>query len=70
MSKSKFSFESENLVVDWIRFNIQRFVDKKQIKQIAEYVFLNFGFNSTLTIGLDGKKEFLFNESKAKYPYK
>ena len=43
MSKNKLSFESENLVVDWI------------------------GFNSTLTIGLDGKEESLFNESKNKY---
>tara|TARA_Y100000385_G_scaffold18768_1_gene18817 strand:+ start:12863 stop:14356 length:1494 start_codon:yes stop_codon:yes gene_type:complete len=67
MSKSKFSFESENLVVDWIGFNIQGFVGKKQIKQIAEYIFLNFGFKSTLTVGLDGQQEFLFNESKAKY---
>ena len=50
-----------------IGFNIQGFVDKKQIKQIAEYLFSNFGFNSTLTIGLDEKEEFLFNKSKNKY---
>ena len=39
----------------------------KQVKQIAEYLFLNFGFNSTFAIGLNGKQETLFSNSKNKY---
>lgn len=37
------------------------------MKQIAEYLFLNFGFNSTFAIGPNGKKETLFSNSKNKY---
>ena len=39
MSKNKLSFESENLVVDWIGFNIQGLVDRNQVEQIAKYLF-------------------------------
>lgn len=67
MNQNKLTFDIENLVVDWIGFNIQGLVHKKQIKQIAKYLFQNFGFNSTFTIGSAGKEEYLFNESKNKY---
>jgi len=67
MKQNKFSFESENLVVDWIGFNIQGLVDKKQVEIIAKYFFQNFGFNSTFAIGFDGKEESLFENSKNKY---
>ena len=53
--------------MDWIGFNIQGLVDIKQVKQIAEYLFLNFGFNSTFAIGPNGKQETLFSNSKNKY---
>ena len=42
MSIDKLNFKSENLTVDWIGFNIQGLVDIKQVKQIAEYLLLNF----------------------------
>lgn len=64
MSKNKLSFKSENLQVDWIGFNIQGFAD---IKPIANYLFQNFGFNSTFTLGSDGKQETLFSNSKNKF---
>ena len=67
MIKNKLNFESENLVVDWIGFNIQGFVEKKQIKQIAEYLFQNFRFNSIFAVGLDGKEEVLFKDPKNDY---
>lgn len=55
MIRNKSSFKSENLIVDWIGFNIQGLRDRKQVKQIAKYLFRNFGFNSTFDVGLDGK---------------
>lgn len=67
MSVDKLNFKSENLTVDWIGFNIQGLVDIKQVKQIAEYLLLNFGFNSTFAIGPNGKQETLFFNSKNKY---
>lgn len=67
MKQNKSTFESENLIVDWIGFNIQGLLDRKQVKQIAKYLFQNFGFNSTLALGSDGKEEILFNDSKNKY---
>ena len=62
MKQNKSTFESENLVVDWIGFNIQGLLDRKQVKQIAKYLFQNFGFNSTIALGSDGKED-----SKNKY---
>ena len=67
MSIDKLNFKSENLTVDWIGFNIQGLVNIKQVKQIAEYLLLNFGFNSTFAIGPNGKQETLFFNSKNKY---
>jgi hypothetical protein len=67
MKQNKLSFESENLLVDWIGFNIQGFFERKQVKQIAKYLFQNFGFNSTFALRSDGKEEILFYDSKNKY---
>ena len=64
MIKNKISFESENLQVDWIGFNLQGFPD---VKPIANYLFQNFGFNSTVALGSDGKQEILFSNSKNKF---
>lgn len=49
---NKLSFESENLVVDWISFNLQGSV---AITPIANYLFQAFGFNSTITRIIKGK---------------
>ena len=67
MIKNKLSFESENLVVDWIGFNIEGLVNRKEIEIIANYLFRNFGFNSTFAIGSDGKEKILFNNPNNKY---
>jgi hypothetical protein len=64
MNQDKLTFQSQNLVVDWIGFNIQGSAD---IKQIANYLFQNFGFNSIFVSGLGGKQETLFSNSKNKY---
>jgi hypothetical protein len=52
MNQNKFTFESKNLTVDWIGFNIQGFVD---VRPIAKYLFQNFGFNSTIAKRINGK---------------
>ena len=52
MKKIKFTFESKNLVFDWIGFNIQGFGD---VKPIAKYLFQNFRFNSTIAKIINGK---------------
>lgn len=67
MNHNKLTFESENLVVDWIGFNIQGFVNKKQVERIANYLFQNFGFNFTFATGPNEEQKILFNDSKNKY---
>jgi hypothetical protein len=67
MKQNKLSFKSEKLLVDWIGFNIQGLLTKKQLEIIAKYLFQNFGFNCTLAVGLNGKEKILFEDSKNKY---
>ena len=67
MNQNKLTFESEKLQVDWIGFNIHGLLEKIQLKRIAKYLYKNFGFNSTIAVGLDGKQEPLFHELKNKY---
>ena len=57
MNRNKLTFESQNLVVDWIGFNIQGFVD---VRPIVKYLFQNFRFNSTFAKGFTGKEKDLF----------
>jgi len=57
---NKLTFKDENLVVDWIGFNIQGLLNKKQVEIIAKYLFENLQFNSTFALGSDGKQETLF----------
>ena len=47
MNPTKLSFESENLSIHYICFNIQGFIEFEDIKKIAFYLFESFGFNST-----------------------
>lgn len=67
MNQNNLTFDTENLVVDWIGFNIQGLVNRKQIERIAKSLFQNFGFNSTFALGSEGKQETLFCNSKNKY---
>ena len=60
MKETRLTFESENLVVDYISFNIQGLVARKQVQRIAKYFFQILGFNSTFAKGSTGKEEDLF----------
>ena len=53
--------------MDWIGFNIQGLVNQKEVEIIANYLFRNFGFNSTFAIGSDEKEKILFNNPNNKY---
>jgi len=52
MVKNKLTFESENLVGDYISFNIQGLIDPELI---LNYLFQNFGFNYTIEKRINGK---------------
>lgn len=73
MNKNKLTFESENLVVDYISFNIQGLVDRKQVERIAKHFFQILGFNSTFAKGSNGKEEDLFfdyhNQHRVSFRY-
>lgn len=60
MQETRLTFESENLVVDYISFNIQGLVGRKQVERIAKYFFQILGFNSTFAKGSTGNEEDLF----------
>ena len=67
MKKIKFTFESENLVVDWISFKFQYLEDSTKTK-IANY-FFKIGFNSYQESGKLAKpiKESILVSSKNKF---
>jgi hypothetical protein len=67
MKQNKLSFESENLVVDWISFKFQ-FLDNFAQTKLAEYLF-KIGFNSYQESGKLAKpvKESIFVSSKNKF---
>lgn len=54
MKQNKLSFESENLQVDFLRFNLQ-FVDKYEIQEVAEYLSKEYSCNSVF---IDQKKTY------------
>ena len=60
MAQNKFTFKSENLVVDFISFNIQGLVERKQVERIAKCFFQILEFNSTFAKGSTEKEEDLF----------
>jgi len=51
MNQNKFSFESENLVVNYISFNITGLANTESI---AKHLFEKFNFNSTFAKGQNG----------------
>jgi hypothetical protein len=67
MTLNRVIFDSENLVMDWIEFNIQGLVNRKQVERIARYLFQNCVVNSTFALGSNGKQETLFCNFKNKY---
>lgn len=54
MNQNKSTFGSENLVVDFLRFDLQ-FIDKYEIKKIAKYLSKQHSCNSVF---LDQKKTY------------
>jgi hypothetical protein len=52
MKQNKLTFESQNLVVDWIGFNIESLTD---LEPIANYLSESLGFNSTIVKKINGK---------------
>jgi len=67
MKQNKLSFESENLVVDYISFNIQGLIEPKTI---ANYLFQNFGFNFTVAKIIKGKWKSEFSDSARQNQFK
>lgn len=65
MTKNKISFESENLVVDYISFKFQHI---ENIEEIAQYLF-EIGFNSYFLSGRLAKpiKESILVDTKNSY---
>jgi hypothetical protein len=45
MNKNNLTFDTENLGVDWVGFNIEGSTD---IEPIVNYLFESLGFNSTI----------------------
>ena len=64
MNQNKLSFESENLVVDYISFNIQGLTDPKDIAKIAFYLSNLFGFNSQIKENYEDHFEDLISENR------
>jgi hypothetical protein len=52
MKQNKLTFESQNLVVDWIGFNIEGLTD---LEPIANYLSESLGFNSTIVKKINSK---------------
>ena len=57
MNQNKLTFDTENLGVDWVGFNIEGSID---LEPIANYLFELLGFNSTITKKINGKWKFEF----------
>lgn len=61
MKQNKLSFESENLVIDSISFNLP---GSGSTESIAKYLFEKFNFNSTFGRGQNGTAKFWFYLSR------
>ena len=59
MNQNKLSFESENLQVDYLTFNIQGTPDFDLVNRIAKYLFQHFDFNSIIS-NCSKNKKYLF----------
>ena len=60
MKQNKLSFESENLQVDYLTFNIQGTPDFGLVNRIAKYLFQDFDFNSIISNCSKNKKHLFF----------
>ena len=62
MNQNKLSFESENLQVDYLTFNIQGTPDFDLVNRIAKYLFQHFDFNSIISNCSKNKKHLFFSD--------
>jgi len=62
MNQNQFSFESENLQVDYFTFNIQGTPDFDLVNRIAKYLFQHFDFNSIISNCSKNKKHLFFSD--------
>lgn len=60
----KTNFQTENLVVDWISFNIEGLLNGTSIGKAANYLSGSLGVNCLLKNGREGKAEILTFEPK------
>ena len=63
MNQNKLTFQSENLVIDYISFNIP---GSDNTESIAKYLFDHCNFNSTLFIEATGLKESFYSKPSNK----
>jgi hypothetical protein len=66
MNQNQFIFQSQNLVVDYISFNIP---GPDNRKSIAKYLFEKFNFNSTFAKGQNKQQNlgFIYRETNIKF---
>ena len=62
MNQNKLTFESENLQVDYLTFNIQGTPDFDLVNRIAKYLFQHFDFNSIISNCSKNKKHLFFSD--------
>jgi hypothetical protein len=66
MNQNKLSLSSENLVVDYLTFNIES-KDPERLQKIADYFSKNFQCNSFLIDVEDSRKNRVLSEKNKKY---
>jgi len=74
MNQNRLSLKSGNLTIDYICFNVEGFIEFKEIKKLAFYLFQSFGFNSTFilydqTQGWEEKKIFYADKNQYKVSF-
>nr|QUW40432.1 hypothetical protein [Haslea sp.] len=71
MKENKLTFQSQNLIVDYISFNIPGFMDPASMYKIASYFSEFFGFNSTLGKGnvAKPKEEIIFYDARNSHKF-
>jgi len=62
MNQNKLTFQSQNLIVDYLTFNIQGTPDFDLVNRIAKYLFQHFDFNSIISNCSKNKKYLFFSD--------
>lgn len=67
MNQNKFTFESENLKVDYITLNIENVLDRKDISRISSYLSNSLKFDSDMKDNETGQIEKLYYNPRNKH---